>query len=214
MVDISHTAPKTASDVLTHSLAPPIFSHSNARGIHQVVRNIPDSILRRIGQLSSPSSSSFDLSHDGERGHGWGNDTNEVERKIPSGDTIIMLNFLPDFVSEYPDGSGSPANVQRVADHADYIGRLAGREHVGIGSDFDGIDHGPIGLEDVSKYPALIEELLKRGWNDREIEGLNGENLLRILRKVEMAKERLRKVEVDTTIFEGRDDMVYWKGAA
>lgn len=206
MVDISHTHPKTASDVLTHSLAPPIFSHSNARGIHQVVRNIPDSILRRIGK------SHHNLTLDGEGGFGWGNDTNEVELDIPSGDTIIMLNFLPDFVSEYPDGSGVKASYVEVANHADYIGRLAGREHVGLGSDFDGIDHGPIGLEDAGKYHNLIEELIRRGWSDKEIAGLNGGNLLRILEEVERAKRRLKDVEVDTSIFEGRDDMVYWKG--
>ena len=211
MVDISHTHPKTASDVLTHSLAPPIFSHSNARGIHQVVRNIPDSILRRIGRLSSPHRS-HNLTEDGEGGLGWGNDTKEVERRIPAGDTIIMLNFLPDFVSEYPDGSGIPASYREVAEHADYIGRLAGREHVGLGSDFDGIDHGPVGLEDVSKYHNLIEELIKRGWSDGEIKGLNGGNLLRILERVERVQKGLRGVEVDTTIFEGREDMVYWKG--
>ena len=213
MVDISHTAPSTASDVLSHSLAPPIFSHSNARGIHQVLRNVPDSILRRIGRLSFPHRS-FNLTQDGEKGLGYGASTNETSLEIPSGDTIIMLNFLPDFVSEYPDQDSPPASFEEVANHADYIGRLAGREHVGIGSDFDGIDHGPIGLEDVSKYGNLIEELIRRGWSDDEIEGLNGGNLLRILRKVELVKRKLRRVAVDTTIFEGRDDMVYWKGSS
>jgi membrane dipeptidase len=113
-------------------------------------------------------------------------------------------------------------------DHADYIGRLAGREHVGIGSDFDGIPSTPEGLEDVSKYPSLITELIKRGWSDREIVGLAGGsffnsisfagrtradwrrllgNLLRVLEKVEAAAYRLRHLKPTTEIFEGRKDL-------
>lgn len=81
IVDISHTAPSTASDVLTLSLAPPIFSHSNARGVHAAVRNVPDSILRRIGRIGNESKGKIDLSKDGEHGRGWGNETGEAERE-------------------------------------------------------------------------------------------------------------------------------------
>lgn len=172
MVDLSHTSPKTASDVLSHSRAPPIFSHSNARGVHSHSRNIPDSVLRRIGSMDPRRKGTFNLSDDGERGQGWGVDTNEVDKPIPSGDVVIMLNFSPVFVSEFSDGSGVRANVSFMADHADYIGRLAGREHIGIGSDFDGIDSVPEGLEDVSMYPNLIVELIRRGWTDNEIMGV------------------------------------------
>jgi membrane dipeptidase len=122
MVDLSHTSPATASQALSRSLAPAIFSHSNARGIHGAVRNLPDTILRRIGRLSN--STPYDPSLDGELGLGWGNDTNEAQLEIPSGDTIIMLNFSPTFVSEWDDGSGVRADVARMADHADYIGQL------------------------------------------------------------------------------------------
>lgn len=106
------------------------------------------------------------------------------------------------------------------------MGRLAGREHIGIGSDFDGIPSTPEGLEDVSHYAGLIAELIRRGWSDKEIEGFNGgmhllseratltqdaENLLRVMKKVERVKEAMRDVEPGTEIFEGRDDLGGWQ---
>ncbi|KAK4703372.1 membrane dipeptidase, partial [Phenoliferia sp. Uapishka_3] len=236
MLDLSHTDPSTASDALTLSLSPPIFSHSNARGVHAAVRNVPDSILRRIGATSNRSHchrkhlADASSALDGEGGLGWGNDTDEATKPVPSGrqklfiqlllrasslfittlgDSLIMLNFSPGFVSEWDDGSpgGVRANVSSVADHADYIGRLAGREHVGIGSDFDGIANVPEGLEDASKYPALIAELITRGWSDLEIKGLTGGNFLRIIEKVERVAHKLRHALPETEIFEGRTDM-------
>ncbi|GAA5857118.1 hypothetical protein JCM8547_007970 [Rhodosporidiobolus lusitaniae] len=208
MVDVSHTHPKTASDALSLSEAPVIFSHSNARGVWPAVRNVPDAILRRIGNLNERRRGTFNLSQDGEKGQGWGADDGEVDRKIPGGDTIIMLNFAPDFVSEGPAGEGRRANVSLMADHADYIGRLAGRQHVGIGSDYDGIPTVPEGLEDVSTYPNLVTELIKRGWSDKEIEGLTSGNILRVLEKVEAVSRKLKHMQPVTDVFEGRDDLV------
>lgn len=208
IVDLSHTSPSTASQSLSLSLAPPIFSHSNARGVHGAVRNIPDTILRRIGQLKS-AAMQYDSTQDGEQGLGWGNDTDEATKDIPSGDTIVMLNFSPTFVSEWDDGTGVRADVIRMADHAQYIGELAGREHVGIGSDFDGIPSTPKGLEDVSQYPNLIEELIKRGWSDSEIAGLASENILRIIDQVERVARKLQEggAVPQTGVFAGRDDL-------
>ncbi|GAA5889053.1 hypothetical protein JCM5296_007151 [Sporobolomyces johnsonii] len=206
LVDVSHTAPETASAALTHSEAPVIFTHSNARGVHGAVRNVPDAILRRIGAID-PSRPQFNLSEDGEKGLGWGAESGEAEKKVKGGDSLVMLNFSPLFVSEWPNGTGVRANVSLVADHADYIGRLAGREHIGIGADFDGIPTTPEGLEDVSAYPRLIAELIRRGWTDKEILGVAGGNLLRILDKVEATSRRLRRLPPSTGIFEGRDDL-------
>ncbi|GAA6039029.1 hypothetical protein JCM8097_000161 [Rhodosporidiobolus ruineniae] len=207
LVDVSHTHPKTASDALSLSEAPVIFSHSNARGVHDVVRNVPDAILRRIGNIDERRRGTFNLSEDGEQGKGWGADNGEVDKEIPGGDTIIMLNFSPDFISE----PAQRANVSLMADHADYIGRLAGREHVGIGSDFDGIGKTPEGLEDVSTYPNLVAELIKRGWSDKEIMGLTSGNILRILTKAEAVAHRLKHRQTATDIFKGRTDLAKHK---
>jgi membrane dipeptidase len=125
---------------------------------------------------------------------------------IPSGDALVMLNFSPDFISEWGE-EGPRANISNLADHADYIGKLAGREHVGIGSDYDGIAKTPQGLEDASKYPDLLAELIRRGWSDEEVRGVAGGNLFRVLEKVEKAAHSQRKVKPFTAIFDGRDDM-------
>lgn len=117
IVDISHTSDKTASAVLSYSLAPPIFSHSNARAIHPVRRNVPDSILEQISRSNLPNST------------------------VRSKDALVAITFAPQFVS---DGG---ASLGKVADHIEYVAKLAGRDHVGLGSDFDGIGTVPVGLE-------------------------------------------------------------------
>lgn len=112
------------------------------------------------------------------------------------------------FVSE--NGKhGLRANISLLADHVDYIGRLAGRRHVGVGSDLDGIEKTPEGLEDSSKYPDLVAELIRRGWSDREVAGFASENLLRILGKAERVAHALQRqgAPVQTDIFEGREDI-------
>lgn len=201
ILDLSHTAPATASEVLSLSLSPPIFSHSNARGVLNVVRNLPDSILCRIGQYSTSKSIKICHNLDGEGGRGWGNNTGESQKEIRSGDAIISLNFSPDFIST------TPADIEDLADHADYIGRLAGRDMISIGSDFDGIARVPEGLDDVSKYPHLIAALISRGWSDSEIIGLTSENFLRVWGKVEKAAYQLRQEAPETEIFDLRTDM-------
>ncbi len=91
------------------------------------------------------------------------------------------------------------ATISDVADHIDHIKKMAGAAHVGIGGDFDGITETVTGLEDVSKYPDLLAELLKRGWTDSQIRGLAGENVLRVLTETEAVAARLRKTRPAST---------------
>ncbi|XP_063801334.1 dipeptidase 2-like isoform X2 [Pseudophryne corroboree] len=108
----------------------------------------------------------------------------DILRSIKKNRGLVMVNFHSDFVA-----CKKTANISTLADHFDYIRKLAGAESVGIGGDYDGVNGFPDGLEDVSKYPLLIKELLNRGWQDTEIKGVLRENLLRVFKEVENVRD-------------------------
>jgi membrane dipeptidase len=112
----------------------------------------------------------------------------QVLRRLPENGGVVMVTFVPSFVSESDE-----ATLSDVADHIDHVSAIAGVDHVGIGSDFDGIDSTPIGLEDVSTYPSLFAELSRRGWTEQDLRKLAGENLLRVMREAEAAARRLQR---------------------
>ncbi|KAF8332091.1 membrane dipeptidase-domain-containing protein [Cantharellus anzutake] len=174
LVDISHTSDQTAVQALKLSRSPVIWSHSSARSVWNVSRNVPDEILELIGE--GP----------GKR------------------DAVIQVNFFPGFVAA--DGK---ATVAAVADHIEHIARKAGRQHVGIGSDFDGISSVPKGLEDVSKYPNLFAELYKRGWTEKDLAGLASENVIRIIEGAERTAKYLQSLGMKPRydIYDKRNDL-------
>jgi membrane dipeptidase len=166
LVDLSHASPGTMSDVLDVSEAPVIFSHSSARALTDHPRNVPDSILRRM----------------------------------PENGGLVMVTFVPSFVSEAvrtyegPPEDAPRATIDDVADHIAHVRDVAGIDHVGIGSDFDGITSTPLGLEDVSTYPSLFAELSRRGWTENDLRKLAGENLLRVWREADSVARRIQRV--------------------
>ncbi len=168
LIDLSHVSAEVMQVALNVSAAPVIFSHSNTRAVSDVPRNVPDNILQQI----------------------------------PKNGGIVMVTFVPSFTSqevadygkkdaEYQKTHPAPhATVAQVADHIDHIKTIAGIDHIGIGADFDGIEAVIPGLEDTSKYPNLIVELLKRGYTDAEIRKITNENILRVLRGAEAVARR------------------------
>lgn len=118
----------------------------------------------------------------------------DVLRRLPDNGGVVMVTFVPGFVSS--DGN---ATLSDVADHIDHIKNVAGVAHVGIGGDFDGITSVVEGLEDVSTYPALLAELSLRGWSEDELRALAGENVLRVMREAEMAARKIQRVRAPST---------------
>jgi membrane dipeptidase len=176
LVDLSHVSPDTMEDAIRVSEAPVIFSHSSAKAICNVHRNVPDNILQMVAKNGG----------------------------------VVMVTFVPGFISQAVadydakpaaerTGTAPRATLAQVADHIDHIRKVAGIDHVGLGGDFDGITQVVQGLEDVSKYPDLTAELLKRGYQDDDIKKILGLNVLRVMRQAEKVAAGLQKTRQPST---------------
>ncbi|MFQ5528740.1 MAG: dipeptidase [Gemmatimonadota bacterium] len=192
LVDLSHVAPATMSDALDVSRGPVIFSHSSARALTDHVRNVPDSILTRLRENGGLVMVTFVPSFVSESLRQWTVQLDSVDAgALQAGETPPAARAArADFMLEHPRPE---ATIADVADHIEHIRDVAGINHVGLGADFDGISSTPVGLEDVSTYPALIAELLSRGWSDGDVARLTNGNILRVLREAEAVAAALER---------------------
>ncbi|MBA3295948.1 MAG: membrane dipeptidase [Acidobacteria bacterium] len=192
LVDLSHVSPDTMDDAIRVSQAPIIFSHSSARAVNDVPRNVPDNILKLLPANGGVVMVTFVPGFLSPRVAAW-NKLQAAEQARLTAQFPNDAAAVKEGVSAWSKGNPAPrATVSDAADHIDHIRKVAGIDHVGLGGDFDGIDSVVQGLEDVSTYPVLTAELLRRGYKDDEIKKLLGLNILRVMRNAEAVSKKLQ----------------------
>jgi len=208
LVDLSHVSPATMSDVLDVAEAPVIFSHSSARAMVDVPRNVPDSILKRLAVNGGVVMASFVPSFVSPEVSAWTAKHDPAIAQFKQARGVDSAAFGRDTTGWVGDNPAPRATLSQVADHIEHIRDVAGVDHVGIGGDFDGITSVVLGLEDVSKYPALFAELAHRGWSEASLKKLAGENVLRAFARAEVVAKKLRMSRQAST---ATIEMLDWK---
>jgi len=188
LVDLAHVSDATMVDAIRVSRAPVLFSHSSARALCDHVRNVPDSILRMVKANGGVVMVNFYPTFVSEAVRAYGDSVTARSRALRAAG--VDSAAIADSVKGW-DARAPRATLSQVADHIAHVRDVAGVDHVGVGSDFDGITTVPAGLEDVSKFPDLLAELLRRGWSEQDVRKVAGLNVLRVLRDAERVSREM-----------------------
>ncbi len=186
IVDVSHVADATMAAVLATTAAPVIASHSSARAVAAAPRNIPDDLLRAIAANGGVVMVNCYPAFLSDAWRAW--DAARTAAAAAAGVPATVYGARsPAPLVEWDRAHPEPrVDVATVADHVEHIARVAGRDHVGMGGDYDGIGGtGPVGMTGVDGYPRLFAELVRRGWRDRDLAALAQGNVLRVMERVE-----------------------------
>jgi len=204
LVDLSHVSPDTMRSALAASQAPVIFSHSSARSLDDHPRNVSDDILQLLAANGGVVMVNFAPGYISEARNHWQADRAAEVTRYNSPPFAGLYIGQPDrakaALAAWDAQHPRPVTtLAQVADHLEHLRQVAGIDHVGLGSDFDGIPDAPVGLEGVDRYPELLEELMRRGWSDADIAKLAGESLLRAMNAAEKVSFKLRGTKPAST---------------